>query len=186
MKWLLYILGGIAGLLVAGLLVLLVLGSRADANRMQTSVIIHRPPDQVWPWLYERDKLKVWVSWLKDVEREPGQPQPGHTAVWTMEDMNNGGMLMKIRNTVGAVETNRRLTGTLSAPGGFHGHNEYRLTDLGGGATKVENDSRYDFDVWIAKMMAPLVMSEARKKSVSDLERLRAAVESAPTITAEK
>lgn len=186
MKWLLYIAGGIAGVLVAGVLVLLVLGMRPDVNRLQTSTIIHRPPDQVWPYLYESDKLKAWVTWLKAVQREPGQPQIGHTQVWTMEDMNNGGAQMKIKSTIDAAEPNRRLAVNLSVPGAFSGHAEYRLTDLGGGATKLECDSRYHFDNGMATLMMPLVISEARKKSVSDLERLRTAVESVPLVEAAK
>jgi len=186
MKWLLYIAGGIAGLLVACVLVLLAMNLRADANRMQASVIVHRPPDQVWPYLYEGDKLKAWVTWLKDVQRDPGQPQVGHTQVWTMEDMNNGGMLMKIKSTIDAVEPNRRLAVTLSAVEGFQGHAEYRLTDLGGGATKVQSDSRYEFDNPFAKLMMPLILASATKKANSDLERLRAAVEGVPLVEAAK
>jgi uncharacterized protein YndB with AHSA1/START domain len=186
MKWLLYILGGIAGLLVVCVLVLLALGMRSDVNRLQASAIIHRPPDQVWPYLYEGDKLKLWVTWLKDVQRDPGPPQVGRTQVWTMEDMNNGGMLMKINSTINAVEPNRSLAVKLSVPGEFQGSAEYRLTRLGDGATKVESDSRYQFNNWIANLMMPLVIHEAHKKAVSDLDRLRAAVESAPVVEAAK
>jgi len=186
MKWLLYVLGGIAGLLVACVLVLLALGMRSDANRLQASVTVHRTPDQVWPYLYEGDKLKLWVTWLKDVQRDPGPPQVGRTQVWTMEDMNNGGMLMKINSTVDASELNRRLAVKLSVPGEFQGSAEYRLTDLGGGATKVESDSRYHFDNWMANLMMPLVTWQAQKKAVSDLDRLRAAVENAPAVEAAK
>ena len=186
MKWLLYILGGLAGLLIACALVLLALGRRTDADRMQASVIIHRPADQIWPYLYEGDKLKTWVTWLKDVQRDPGPPQTGRTQVWTMEDMNNGGMLMKINSTVDAAETNRRLAVNLSVPDAFRGHAEYRLIDLGGGATKVESDSRYEFTNPFAKLMTPLIIPSAQKKATSDLDRLRATVENAPVAEAVK
>src|SRR6185369_11991743 len=115
---------------------------------------------------------KVWVSWLKDVQRDSGPPQVGRRAIWTMQDMNNGGMLMKINLTVDAVESSRRYAVSLNADGGFKGHTEYRLTDLGGGTTRLETDSRYDFDFWLAKLMTPLIMSQARKKAVMDLDQL--------------
>jgi uncharacterized protein YndB with AHSA1/START domain len=180
MKWLVRIVGGFAGLLVIAVAILLVLGARADSNRLQASVTIHRGPEAVWPWLYEPDKLKSWVTWLKQVDRDrEGPPAVGARAVWVMEDMNNGGAQMRIKSDVAAVESNRRLAVKLSVPGAFAGTAEYTLADLGGGATRLECDSRYTFDNPFAKLMTPLIISSARKKMLADMDRMRAAVESA-------
>lgn len=181
MKWLLRIGGGFVGLLVIAVVVLLALGARADATRLQASVTIRRTPDAVWPWLYEPDKLKSWVSWLKQVESDrQGPPVVGARAVWVMEDMNNGGAIMRINSAVQAVETNRRLAVTVSAAEGFVGTAEYTLTDLGGGATRLECDSRYTFDNAFAKLLTPLIMPSARKKMLADLDRMRVALEKTP------
>ncbi len=177
MKWALRIIGAIAGALAVGLLVLIFMGMGTDADRMQGSMVIHRAPADVWPWLYEGDKLTQWVSWLKDVQRDPGPPQVGRTGIWTMQDANNGGMLMKINGTVEAVEPNRRFAMRLAASGGFSGTSEYRLVDLGGGSTRLETDARYHFDIWMARLFAPLIMAQARKKAVMDQEHLRALLE---------
>jgi uncharacterized protein YndB with AHSA1/START domain len=177
MKWIIRTLIVLVALLVLGAVTLLALGMRADSNRLQTSRKINRPPDAVWPYLYEPDKLKQWVTWLKDVQRAPGEPVVGAKSVWTMEDANNGGQLMNIDSTVTEVEPHRRLKVALSVPGAFHGTAEYKLTDLGNGTTLLEIDSRYNFDIWFARLMSPLVMMEAGKKTQDDGERLRAAVE---------
>jgi uncharacterized membrane protein len=175
-KIILYILGGFAALLVICVLVLVALNMRTDSNRIVVSTTIHRPPSQVWPYLYEGDKLKAWVTWLQDVQRQPGPPQVGASQVWVMQDMNNGGATMKINSKITAAEPNRRLAVDLSVPGAFDGTAEYRLTDLGS-ATRVEADSRYHLNNWFAGLMTPLVVHEASKKAQSDLEKMRAAVE---------
>src|SRR6185436_3276944 len=181
MKWLLRIVGGFVCLLVISVVVLLALGARADANRLQASVTIHRSPDAVWPYLYEPEKLKSWVTWLKQVETDrAGPPAVGAHAVWVMEDMNNGGAIMRIKSDVFAVEPNRRLAVNLSVPGAFQGIAEYTLTDLGGGATRLECDSRYTFDNAFAKLLTPVIMPSARKKMLSDMDRLRAEIERKP------
>ncbi len=181
MKWLIRIVGAFAGLLAIAVVVLLVLGARADATRLQASVTIRRSPDAVWPYLYEPEKLKSWVSWLKQVESDrQGPPAVGAHAVWVMEDMNNNGAIMRINSSVDAVEPNRRLSVTVSAAGGFTGKAEYSLTDLGGGATRLECDSRYTFDNAFAKLLTPLIVSSARKKLVADLDRMRIEIERKP------
>ncbi len=177
MKWFLRIAAALIGILVLGVLVLAALGMKEDSHRLQTSITIHRPPADVWPYLYEGDKLKVWVTWLKDVERAPGPPVVGAHQTWTMEDPNNGGAQMRIQSTIAAAEPNRRLIADLSAEGGFHGKAQYSLTDLGNGSTRLDLDSDYQFEVWIAKLMSPLIMPQARKKMNGDLERLRMAAE---------
>jgi len=168
----------LAALLVTAVVVLLVLGARTDANRLQASVTIRRSPEAIWPWLYEPDKLKSWVSWLKQVDQDrAGPPAVGSRAVWVMEDMNNGGAQMHINSTVEAVEPNRRLAVKIAVPGAFDGGAQYTLTDLGGGQTKVDCDSRYTFAGGFAKLLAPLIIPQARKKMIEDMNRMRAALE---------
>ena len=178
MKWLIRIVGAFGGLLIIAVVILLALGARTDANRLQASVTIRRGPDAVWPYLYEPEKLKSWVTWLKKVESDrEGPPAVGAHAVWVMEDMNNGGAIMRINSEVEAVEPNRRLAVKLSAAEGFDGTAVYSLTDLGGGATRLECDSRYTFHNAFAKLLSPLIFPSARKKMLGDMDRLRASLE---------
>jgi hypothetical protein len=182
MKWIGIILGGIAALIVLTLAGLAIASSRPDANRLQSSIVIRQPPAAIWPYLYEPDKVKRWVSWLVEVRRDkPGSPAAGDKAVWVMEDRNNGNMRMDINSTVSKADANRLLAVDLSSPGAFRGKASYMLTDLGNGATRVDLDSRYEFDNAFARLMMPLVAWQAGKKMKSDLEQLRAALEGAPT-----
>jgi uncharacterized protein YndB with AHSA1/START domain len=181
MKWLIRIVAGFAAVILTGVLVLRARGARADATRVQASVSIHATPGAVWPWLYEPEKLKSWVSWLKAVESDQeGPPAVGARAVWVMEDMNNRGAIMRINSNVEAVEPNRRLALKVSAAEGFDGNAVYTLTDLGGGVTRVECDSRYTFHNAFAKLLTPLIVPSARKKMLADLDRLRVELEKKP------
>jgi len=178
MKWILRITGAIVALILLCMVGLVFMGMRADSDRMQTSLVIHRPPADVWPWLYEGDKLTQWVSWLKEVKRDPGPLQVGRKSIWTMEDANNGGKPMTFTTQAEAVEPERRYAAQINAPGAFTGTAEYRLVSLGD-STRLDSDARYRFDNWMARLFAPLIMNEARKKAVMDFEHLKTLVEKA-------
>jgi len=178
MKWIMIVLGSLVGLLVLCLVVLLAMGASADSNRMVYSVVIHRKPDAVWPWLYKPDKVKQWVTWLVDIREEgEGEPAVGQKAVWVMEDRNNNNARMEMTGTVTAVEPNRRMAVHLTAAEGFTGDATYLLTALPDGSTRLDTDSRYVFDNAFARLMTPLVMWQAKKKLASDQDHLRALVE---------
>jgi uncharacterized protein YndB with AHSA1/START domain len=183
MKWVLYILGALVALIALACLVLFVLGLRADSDRLQSSITIQRPPAEVWPWLYEGEKSKQWVSWLVEVKRDPGPPVPGSHFTWTMHDANNGNREMIIEATTLSVEPQRQLVLKVSTAGVFDGTSTYTLTDLGG-ATRLDSDSHYTFDSGFARLMTPLIMPSARKKMNSDLAHLRELVEKQPVTAA--
>jgi len=182
MKWILIVLGSLFGLLVLGAVVLLAMGAGPDANRMTNSIVIHQKPEAVWPWLYKPDKVKQWVTWLVDIrEEDSGEPVVGGKAAWVMEDRNNGNAKMEIVGTVKAVEPNRRLEIAMTAAEGFRGSASYTLTALPDGSTRLDTDSRYDFDNGFARFMTPIVLWQAKKKYTSDQDHLRSLVESAAT-----
>jgi uncharacterized protein YndB with AHSA1/START domain len=178
MKWILIVLGSLFGLLLLCVAVLAAMGASKDANRMTTSVVIHRKPEAVWPWLYKSDKVKQWVTWLVDIREDgEGEPAVGQKAVWVMEDRNNGNARMEITGTVAAVDPGRHIEIDMSAPEGFHGHTAYTLTALADGSTRLDTDSRFVFDNAFARLMTPMVMWQAKKKLVDDQNHLRALVE---------
>ena len=177
MKWIGIIVGVFVAVLVVAILVLAVLSSRRDAGRLQASIVIRQKPEAVWPWLYEPDKLKTWVSSLVEVRRDSsGPPANGGHDVWVMQDRNNKNAGMEINSVVEAAEQNRRLAVRLSARG-FHGSAAYTLTDVGDGTTRVDLDSRYEFENRFVRLMTPLVLWQAGKKMATDFERLRASAE---------
>jgi uncharacterized protein YndB with AHSA1/START domain len=177
-KWILMVLGALVGMLVLGCVVLFAMGLSPDANRMTSSIVIHQKPEVVWPWLYKPDKVKQWVSWLIEIREEgTGEPVVGGKAVWVMEDRNNNNLRMEITGTVKAVDPPHHLEISMTASEGFHGIAAYTLTALPDGSTRLDSDSRFDFDDGFAKFMTPLVMWQARKKHIADQVVLRTLVE---------
>ena len=178
MKWIKIALGVLAVLIVVPVLALAIAGAGPNSNRIATSVVIHRKPAAVWPWLYQPDKVKSWVSWLVEVRANgAGEPDAGQSAVWVMEDRNNGNMRMEITSTVEAVETNRRIAVRMSAPEGFSGSTVYTLAELPDGSTRLESDSRFHLENAFARFMTPLVCWQAKKKMLGDIEQLRSRLE---------
>ena len=78
MKWVLRILGGLAGVLILGVAVLFAMSQRANAGKMRNSIELNAPAERVWAWVTEPDKLTQWVSWLVEVRGERASaPSPG-------------------------------------------------------------------------------------------------------------
>jgi uncharacterized protein YndB with AHSA1/START domain len=179
MKWMAWAVGGLLGAVLLAMGVLFVLGRRADAGRIQTSVDVDRSPAEVWTWITEPEKEKAWVSWLVDVRRE-GQVQVGSRQTWVMEDRHNGNKRMEILAVSTAVEPGRLLSVQLSSPGVFTGDAVYTLTDLGNGRTRLSNDSRYRYAMAFARLLEPLITPSAKKKFAEDLARLKSLAEAAP------
>lgn len=181
MKWVKISIGSILGLIVLATAAVAIAGMRADANRLQCSLVIRQKPAAIWPWLFEPAKLKQWVTWLVEVRDEgSGEPAPGGKSTWVLEDRNNGNQRMEIHSVVESVEPARKLAVSLDSPIGFRGSSTYRLIENGEGSTLLESDSRYTFENGFARFMTPLVIWQAKKKMLSDMDRLRALLEARP------
>ncbi len=180
MKWLLIILGLLIGIVALAVIVLMILGTRAGVGQGHASVEIDRPADEAWSWIIEPEKFKSWVSWVVEVRQIAGVPGTvGSRRVMVMEDRNNNNQLMEITSEVSAVEPGRRMTVQLSSLF-FSGEVTYILTDLGNLRTRFEQVSEFKFSSWFARLMAPVIMPQARKKNVADLARLKSLAEAAP------
>lgn len=178
-KWTKVVLLTLAAVIVLPVIALCIAGALPDSDRMVASVVLHQKPEAIWPWLYQGDKVKQWVSWLVEIrEDRAGEPQVGKSGIWVMEDKNNGNVRVEFTGTVEAVEPYRRLAIRLNAPGGFRGMSTYILTPLPDGTTRLESDSRYVFDSAFARFMSPLIYWQAKKKIIGDFEQLRSHVES--------
>jgi uncharacterized protein YndB with AHSA1/START domain len=178
MKWITRIGSGLLVVSLLAFAIIVFLSSRDEFKELHTSVLIHRKPEVIWPWLYEPDKLKSWVSWLSEVRRDgSGPPSPGTRVVWIMMDENNGSTRMEIPFVVEQAESLRRLAVRFGTPGTFQGTAAYTLIDRGDGSTELKSEGRYDFDSGFAKLMLPLITWQARKKLDMDLATLRKLVE---------
>jgi uncharacterized protein YndB with AHSA1/START domain len=178
MKWILWIGGGLIGVIALACAVLLVLGHRTNAGRTSVSADINAPPAQVWQWLDEPGKLKQWISWLVEV-RAPNPPASGVGAkrVLVMKDENNGGMPMEVEGVYTRYQPPTEMDLAMSNPGAFEGTETYRLTDLGNGRTHFEADGRFHYTMWMAQLFEPLITPAAQKKMDADVSRLKSLVE---------
>jgi uncharacterized protein YndB with AHSA1/START domain len=186
MKWFIRIAAGLVLVLAMAVVLLLIIGHRANAGRVSASTEISASPEQLWAYLNDGEKLKQWVSWLVEVRGwDPQHQGVGTSRTWVMRDENNGGQLMEIQGKCTEYAPPTRLTVLLSAGDIFDGEQAYRLTNLGNGRTRLDVASRYHFTPWFARLMEPLITPAAQKKMVGDLARLKSLVEkNAPGVAA--
>jgi uncharacterized protein YndB with AHSA1/START domain len=185
MKWILWIGGGLIGVIALACVVLLILGHRANAGRTTVSADINAPPAQVWQWLDEPGKLKQWISWVVEVRTPNGSAASGVGAkrIIVMKDENNGGMPMEVDGVYTRYQPPTEMDLAMSTPGAFEGTETYRLTDLGNGRTHFEVDGRFRYSIWMAQLFEPLITPAAQKKMDGDVSRLKSLVEAGASAT---
>jgi uncharacterized protein YndB with AHSA1/START domain len=174
MKWLLYGLLGVAGVVMLAILVLLMLGGARGESRLQATVEIARPASVVFDWITDPSRVQSWVGWLVEIQRlTPGDPAVGSREVWVMEDRNNNNQRMEIASEIISLEKDRSLSAQLHAPGGFEGRVSYALEPLGSGRTRLQYLGDYKFDHWLARLLEPIISRSAQQKLEEDLARLK-------------
>ena len=174
MKWLLYALSAIGGLLVLAVIILLVMGGGRGESTLEAGIDIAKPPQTVFPYLTEPQKIKSWVSWLVDIRTlTPGQRGVGSRDVWVMEDRNNNNQRMDIETTVTGYEQDKLLAAKLSAAMGFTGDVTYALQPIDGNRTRLNYKASYKFEHWLAKLLEPVISRSAHQKLREDLARLK-------------
>src|SRR5262249_49916754 len=139
----------------------------------------------IWPWLANGAKQQRWVSWMVEVRGpSPNFSRPGDKRVLVMKDENNGSTLMEIEATCADFVSPDWLHVRLASQGMFSGSQDYRLTPLGNGRTRLEIQGKYEYSMWMARLMEPLVTPAAQAKMVKDLATLKSLVESSHAETA--
>ncbi len=181
MKWVVRIVGALAALLLVCVLGLWIASNRRDAGRMRVSIEIARPPEEIWPWMTEPDRLTQWVGWLDVVEPDSTTPMEGigHREVWVMNDPRMKQKLL-VPGTITLWEPPRQMGVHLEVPEMFVGDVLYSLSDLGNGRTRVEQDGRIRYLKRFATLLEPMVTPEAMRKLFDDMKRLRTKVEATP------
>jgi uncharacterized membrane protein len=178
MRWLLYALAGIGGLLVVAVIVLLFLGGFRGESRLVAQIDIAKPAGTVFAWVSQPAKLKSWVGWMVDVrDLTPSQSGVGSRQVWVMEDRNNNNQLMNIASEVTRHEPDRVLESRVSAAEGFTGEVRYELEPIDASKTKLTYVANYKFEHWLAKLLEPIISRSAQQKLEEDLQRLKQQVE---------
>ncbi len=175
MKWVIRVVLGVVALLLLGAATLFALGFRTDAGVSRSTVEIAAAPDVVFRWFEDPQKLKAWVGWLIEADQIGPDRQR-----WVMEDRNNGNAHMEIQSVVVVRDAPNRMK-VHATSGEFAGDQDFFLTNLGGGHTRLDMTSSYKFDQWLARLMEPLVSHEVRVKMIEDLARLKGKIETMNT-----
>ena len=181
MKWVIRIVGGLVAVLLLSVLGLWIASNRRDAGRMRGSIEIARPPEDIWAWLSEPEKLTQWVSWLAEVQVDSTTAPEGigHRETWIMDDPR---MKEKfpVPGTITVWDPPVQMGVHVLAPNAFEGDVLYKLTDLGNGRTRLEEDGRFRYLDRFAALMEPMVTPEAMRKMFDDMNRLKVLVEAVP------
>lgn len=176
MKVLLWLVGGLVGLVVIAVGVLLIMGQRPSARRTHTTVEIARPPEVVWAWITEPDKVKQWVSWLVEVREDThGVEGVGARETWIMDDPNMKKRL-EIPSVVTAYDKPRRVSVHIELVEMFQGDVTYTLTPTSYG-TRLEQSGKWHYGDPFARLMEPLIAPQAEAKGRSDFAKLKALAE---------
>lgn len=177
MRYLLYTLAGFGGLVLLALITLFIMSHRRSAGAVAGSIEINSPPEEVWLWISEPQRLKQWVSWLVEVRPENDVAGVGGKRTWVMDDPNMKQMV-EIQGEVTRYDPPHQLEIHIDAKMGFSGDMTYTLTDLGGGKTRLDTAGKYSYNHWFARLMEPVVTPQAKKKQRADLETLKRKAES--------
>jgi uncharacterized protein YndB with AHSA1/START domain len=174
MKWVLYIVAALAGIVILAIVVLLVIGGGRGEAQLTTSVEISRPAPVVFTWITEPERLKSWVGWLVDIRSlTPGHAGIGAREVWVMEDRNNNNQRMDIEAEVTRLEADRLVEARLSAAEAFTGTVTYELQPVDANHTRLTYRGSFKYEHWLAKLLEPVITRSARQKLEEDLLRLK-------------
>jgi len=75
--------------------------------KVQRSIEIKAPPEKIWPWLTEPEKIMKWFTLLKKFEYT-GEKRGGAGATFYYEE-KSGGQLMKMNYKVTEWVENRKI-----------------------------------------------------------------------------
>jgi carbon monoxide dehydrogenase subunit G len=140
---------------------------------MPVSIIINRPPAEVFAWLDDSDRAKQWLSGL--VEIEPLTTGGNRVGARARHTYNENGRTITMEEETLIYEPDRRvkISGKTDM---FDMTAEYRLTPAGSG-TKLDFEETLRFRNIILRLLAPLLMRGAAKRLEQQLQRLKTLVE---------
>jgi uncharacterized protein YndB with AHSA1/START domain len=132
------------------------------------SVSIPRPPEEVFPWLLEADRVPQWTSNLEHYE-PVGAVGPGARIQQTLEV---GGQRFDVAMEVVRYEPPREAE-TRFSTNGIDVEASYLLSPDGAG-TRLTQTLEAKPRSLAARMIVPAVQPRLERKLIGDLERLHA------------
>jgi uncharacterized protein YndB with AHSA1/START domain len=139
-----------------------------------SEVVIARAPDEVWPYLVERDKQAQWA----DVPMEPLTEGPWRVGTRMRLTFGKGPLSASLTLEVTAVDVNERTAFTTVSRGGILWDGEYRLAPADDMGTRLTQHGTLRFSgLW--RLAEPIAGAEIRRGEIAELERLKAILERA-------
>ena len=132
------------------------------------TVTIPRPPEDVFPWLLEADRVPQWTSGLESYEPE-GSVGPGSTI---RERLEVSGQTFDVKMEVLRYQPPREAT-TRFSTNGIEVEATYALAPDGAG-TRLTQSLEAKARSLSARLLVPVVQPRLERKLIGDLERLRA------------
>jgi uncharacterized protein YndB with AHSA1/START domain len=132
------------------------------------SVRLPRPPEEVFPWLLEEDRVPRWTGGLETYEQR-GPLGPGARV---RQVLDVSGQRIDVDMEVTRYEP-PRAAATRFSVGGVDVVTEYALAEAPGGSelTQTLEGRAGSFK---ARLLVPVVQPRLERKLTQDLERLRA------------
>jgi uncharacterized protein YndB with AHSA1/START domain len=131
------------------------------------TVTVPRPPDEVFPWLFEEDKVPQWTGSL-DGYKVQGELGPGARVRQTLEV---SGHKVDVEMELTRYEPPSGAE-TRFSMSGLDVVTSYELTPDGAG-TELTQTLDGNASGFKARMLVPVVQPRLEKKLTEDLERLR-------------
>ena len=141
--------------------------------RCESTVSIGKPPEAVFPWLVEADKVPRWMTGLE--RYEPVEPGPLRVGSRIRQELVVSGQRLSFELEVTELAPPERAVLRFEGSG-FKAANEYGLVGADGG-TRVTWVVSGDTTSFKAKLIAPMVQAKLQEKLDGDLARLRALLE---------
>jgi uncharacterized protein YndB with AHSA1/START domain len=141
--------------------------------RYASSVTVARSPDEVWPYVVERDKQARW----SDVPMTPLTSGPLATGSRMSLSFGDGPLRTSLTLEITDFEPARRLGFKTVSRGGIQWTGEYRLAPVDGGTTVSQEGTLAFTGLW--RLAEPVVGAEIRRGEIAELEKLKAVVERA-------
>ena len=138
-------------------------------KEISTSIVINKPPSEVWDVLTRFDKYPEWNPFVKSLE---GDVKPGEQIKVKLQNMN-------FKPRVMAFEKNKefRWLGHLLFPGLFDGEHRFQLKDNGDGTTTFIHSET--FKGILVPLFSRMLDNETRTGFELMNEKLKLLVESA-------
>ena len=135
------------------------------------SIEIGAPPSDVFPFLFEPDRLRQWLGGF--VESRPLTSGPVGVGTKSIDVLSEGGREVRLETEIVVFEPGRRVEVAITG-GGMKAVSVYTLE----GTERALVTHRQTVELGgMLKLMGPLVGRSIRQRMTSDLAGLKAAVE---------